>query len=60
MANQEDEYFVSKCKVLRCRCYHDFQDKRYGRMKRLHNPTGRDGAKHPDGWRCTVCGDKKT
>jgi len=36
-----------------CTCKHPFQDKRYGKGKRIHNPTGKDGS------RCTVCGAEK-
>lgn len=44
--------------VLPCKCEtdHDFQDRRYGRKRRLYNPTAkkadRDG---PRVYRCTVC-----
>lgn len=38
-------------KVLKCYCTSEFQDKRYGKMKRLCNITARDGV-----YRCTVCG----
>jgi len=33
---------------------HEFQDERYGRNKRVHNPT-----KNGD-WRCTICGTVRT
>ena len=48
----EEEFVPKKAttKKLRCSCYHLFQDKRYGRGKRLHNLKAKDG-----GWRCTVC-----
>ena len=36
-------------KILKCKCKHDYQDKRYGTDKRVHNETVK-------GWRCTVCG----
>lgn len=35
-----------------CGCKHDFQDKRFGKNQRLHT-------KCTDGWRCTVCENKK-
>ena len=35
-----------------CSCKSDFQDKRYGKGKRLHNVTTK-------GFRCTVCGREK-
>lgn len=43
--------------VRSCSCEHSFQDKRYGKGKRLHNKTGGSG-KGTVGWRCTVCGNK--
>lgn len=36
-------------KVLDCVCSSDYQDKKYGKYMRLHNPCAK-------GWRCTVCG----
>lgn len=38
-------------KVLSCYCESEFQDKRYGKTKRVCNTTARDGV-----YRCTVCG----
>ena len=38
--------------VKRCDCKHEFQDKRYGKRKRVHNACGNGG------YRCTVCGKK--
>lgn len=45
-------------KVMFCRCIHKFQDKHYGKNKRLHNPLGGKG-RGGEGYRCTVCGDVK-
>ena len=39
-------------RVLKCHCASDFQDKKYGKGKRLHNATVK-------GYRCTVCGQSK-
>lgn len=36
-------------KVLDCVCDHEYQDKKHGKGKRVHNPT-------KDGYKCTVCG----
>ena len=45
-------------KAAKCTCAHDFQDARYGRGVRLHNPaTGKSG--EMDALRCTVCGARK-
>lgn len=38
--------------VKPCRCKHDEQDARYGKMQRVHNESAK-------GYRCTVCGDLK-
>lgn len=38
--------------ILTCRCKHEFQDKRYGKHKRVHTPL----AKTHGAYRCTVCG----
>lgn len=37
-------------KLIKCGCDSAFQDKRYGKGKRLHNFTTKDF------FRCTVCG----
>lgn len=42
-----------------CKCVNAYQDKRYGKNKRVHNPCG-GTAKIPGGYRCTVCGDRKS
>jgi hypothetical protein len=45
-------------KIKRCKCEHKFQDKQYGKHRRVHNYAekvrGGNG-----GWRCTVCGSVK-
>ena len=38
--------------IKECSCEHKYQDKKYGKYKRVCNPCGSD---HKDG-RCTVCG----
>ncbi len=40
-------------RVMDCSCPHEFQDSRYGKGKRLHNP--HKGGKYG----CTVCGKEK-
>ena len=37
-------------KVLACDCSHEYQDKKYGSGKRLHN-----SCKDDKDWKCTVC-----
>lgn len=41
--------------VLPCTCEHAWQDKRYGKGKRLHNALQKGGSLTGK-WRCTVCG----
>ncbi len=43
-------------RVLPCSCQHDFQDKKYGKGKRLMNLTIK---RNPTVWRCTVCGKER-
>ena len=39
-------------KIMLCACKHDYQDEKYGKNQRVHNPTKK-------GHRCTVCGTSK-
>lgn len=39
--------------VFECKCESSYQDKLYGKQKRVHNPTTK-------GYRCTVCNIEKT
>jgi hypothetical protein len=43
---------ASATKIMACHCTHDYQDKRYGKGMRLHNP-------YAKGYRCTFCGFQK-
>ena len=43
---------ASPTKVMECVCESAFQDKRYGKDQRVHNP-------YAKGYRCTVCGREK-
>lgn len=43
------------CKVKKCSCAHEFQDKEYGVGMRLCNPTGKSGGEAKS-YKCTVCG----
>jgi len=36
-------------RIKKCNCKHSYQDKRYGKGKRVHNETIKGE------WRCTVC-----
>ena len=48
MKAQSQSYSGKSCKSFECVCASEFQDKRYGKNKRLHNPT-------KEGFRCTIC-----
>lgn len=38
--------------IIKCTCKNEFQDKRYGKQKRVANPATEKGV---EGYRCTVC-----
>lgn len=42
-------------RILICNCKNEFQDKRYGKGKRVYNETEK-GAGSSHAYRCTVCG----
>ena len=44
-------------KILKCTCRNEFQDARYGKGQRVHNPMRKSGKLL--GYRCTVCGKEK-
>lgn len=48
-----------EAKPKTCDCKHEWQEKRYGKNKRLHNPTSKKKGEDIV-WRCTVCGKEKT
>lgn len=39
-----------------CSCKSEYQDKKYGKGNRVHNPTGEKNKNHAN---CTVCGTRK-
>jgi hypothetical protein len=41
------------CRTMACTCEHRYQDGRYGKGLRVHNPMRRVGNAHQ--YRCTVC-----
>ena len=43
-------------KILTCTCEHEYQDKIYGKNKRVHNQTKKQDGKV---WRCTVCSKER-
>ena len=47
---------ASPPKVLECVCGSSYQDKRYGKDMRLHNPKASTNGTL---WRCTVCGRER-
>ena len=40
-------------KIIKCSCKNEFQDKKYGKNRRVANDTQKEGV-----YRCTVCGMK--
>jgi hypothetical protein len=44
----------SGCEILNCTCVHDYQDKRYGKNRRVHNAKKSKAGGIEYG--CTVCG----
>lgn len=51
---------MKKSEVLFCSCQHKYQDKIYGKQKRLHNARSEENARKGNGkYRCTVCGTIK-
>jgi len=46
---------VRTIRILHCYCKHPFQDKRYGKGRRVHNLTGKNGKGLSPIYRCTVC-----
>lgn len=41
--------------IKKCKCKHAYQDKHYGKNRRVFNKT-LGNRKGIEGWRCTVCG----
>ncbi len=52
----KEEAPTATTKVIFCGCTHEFQDKKYGPQKRVHNRGGKAGQWH---WRCSVCNTKR-
>lgn len=44
-----------KSKILNCTCHHEFQDERYGKGRRVHNPLKVGAKGQTPSFRCTVC-----
>ena len=47
--------------IKTCTCKHEYQDKKYGKGKRVHNEVGSNVGHvgNVKGYRCTVCGNVK-
>lgn len=41
--------------VLKCNCKHNYQDKRYGKGKRVMNYSSKSSSTSMRTYRCTVC-----
>ncbi len=52
-----EELWESKMVLFCGMCKHEFQDKRYGKNKRVFNKQ-RDA--NPQTWKCTICGNVKS
>lgn len=50
---------MAETKLLRCTCKSKYQDKKYGRKRRVHNVRGVNPKHGTRGYRCTVCGSEK-
>lgn len=50
--NSGGDHTKKESKVMECVCQSEFQDRRYGKGKRLHNPM------KDNKWKCTCCGRK--
>ena len=60
MANSQ---FVAKAlpKVMPCSCAHEYQDRKFGKGRRLCNPTMKMSLKdRVTTYRCTVCGSLRS
>jgi hypothetical protein len=44
-------------KIMFCACEHEYQDKKYGKNRRVHNASA--GTAGKPAWTCTVCGTRK-
>jgi hypothetical protein len=40
--------------ILNCTCKSEYQDEKYGKGRRVHNPMQKS-PNGPQEWRCTVC-----
>lgn len=49
---------MTKTKIITCTCKSEYQDKEYGKGKRVANHASSQGSKEWQ-WRCTVCGKEK-
>lgn len=46
-------------KIKNCDCHHKFQDKRYGKARRVHNEMKTQNEGDTPRYRCTVCGQER-
>lgn len=53
MAKEPSKATDKNMKTMACDCKNDFQDSRYGKSMRAHNPNNK-------GYVCTVCAKQKT
>ena len=48
--------------ILSCdkKCIHEFQDEKYGKGMRVHNPCGKSASVGQQNYRCTVCANVRS
>jgi len=44
-----------KCSIFTCTCKHEYQDKVYGKSKRVFNRQAQSAKSGNATWKCTVC-----
>lgn len=49
VGKESKKHTTLSCKIKACMCKNEYQDLKYGKALRVHNPCAK-------GWRCTVCG----
>ena len=47
---------MAQTKIIKCNCKHEYQDRVYGKGKRLANKMTGGKTVKKNSWRCTVCG----
>lgn len=56
---KKTEHATTTTRIVSCSCAHEWQDKTYGKGKRVYNLIKSSGPGMPQRGRCTVCGNEK-